>query len=84
MVISVEYRCAPAFVYPAAHEDAEDAVAFVTANAKKWLQADPDKLSVSGSPAGANLMFVAGEKAKVAVGFYATVSGMLDFGTHGM
>ncbi|KAM0724217.1 hypothetical protein Q7P37_000099 [Cladosporium fusiforme] len=61
VVVSVQYRHAPANVYPAAHEDAEDAV--------EWLL-----LTVSGFSAGANLMMVAGRRARAAVGFYAPVS----------
>lgn len=74
VVVSVQYRHAPANVYPAAHEDAEDAVEWLLANAKELWNADPGMLTVSGFSAGANLMIVAGWRAKAAVGFYAPVS----------
>lgn len=79
MVVSVEYRHAPANVYPAAHEDAEDAVDWLLANAKELWNSDPENLTVSGFSAGANLMMVAGRRARAAVGFYAPVSLSLVF-----
>lgn len=79
VVVSVEYRHAPANVYPAAHEDAEDAVDWLLANAKELWNSDPENLTVSGFSAGANLMMVAGRRARAAVGFYAPVSLSLVF-----
>lgn len=77
VVISAEYRCAPAHVYPAAHEDAEDVVDWVLANAELLWRADPKTLTVSGFSAGGNLMMVAGARARAGVGFYAAVSGRM-------
>lgn len=74
VVVSVQYRHAPAHVYPAAHEDAEDAVEWLLAYAKELWNADSGTLTVSGFSAGANLMMVAGRRARAAVGFYAPVS----------
>ena len=74
VVVSAQYRYAPQHIYPAAHEDAEDVVDWVLANAKGLWNADPSNLTVSGSSAGANLMFVAGSRAKAAVGVCALVN----------
>ena len=73
VVVSAEYRCAPAHMYPCAHEDAEDVMDWVLSNAKKLWNADPDSLTISGSSAGGNLMFTAGNRAKAAVGLCAVV-----------
>lgn len=74
VVVSVNYRVAPQHVYPAAHEDAEDAISWLLTNAKDMFSADPECLTVSGFSAGGNLMMVAGSRARAAVGFYAAVS----------
>ena len=73
VVVSAEYRLAPRYQCPAAHEDAEDAVEWLINNARELWNADPETLTVSGFSAGANLMFTAGARAKAAVGFYAPV-----------
>lgn len=73
VVISAEYRLAPRYGYPCAHEDAEDIVEWLIGHAKDLWNADPNTLTVSGFSAGANLMFTAGSRAKAAVGFYAPV-----------
>lgn len=73
VVVSVDYRVAPEHVYPAAHEDCEDAVAWLLANAKQHFHADPECLTVSGFSAGGNLMMVAGSRARAAVGVYGSV-----------
>jgi acetyl esterase/lipase len=74
VVVSAQYRYAPRWIYPCAHEDAEDVLAWVLENAQARWDADPVRLTVSGDSAGANLMFVAGPKARAAVGFCAPVS----------
>ncbi len=73
VVVSAQYRYTPANIYPCAHEDAEDVVSWVLEHAKSAWNADPDSLTVSGISAGANLMMVAGTRAKAAVGFCAAV-----------
>nr|OQO25736.1 hypothetical protein B0A51_10200 [Rachicladosporium sp. CCFEE 5018] len=73
VVISAQYRHAPANVYPAAHEDAEDVVDWVLANAEKRFGADAKDLTISGWSAGGNLMMVAGKRAKAAVGICAAI-----------
>lgn len=72
VVISAQYRSAPANLFPCAHEDAEDVIDWVLRNAVRW-EADAISLTVSGSSAGGNLMFTAGNRAKAAVGFCAVV-----------
>ena len=73
VVVSAEYRLAPRYGYPCAHEDAEDIVEWIIANSKQLWNSDPSTLTVSGFSAGCNLMFVAGARARAAVGFYAPV-----------
>lgn len=74
VVVSAQYRCVPAHIYPAAHEDVEDTIAWVRANCADLWNADPDALTVSGTSAGGNMMFAAGARARAAVGFCAVVS----------
>ena len=68
VVISAEYRHAPANIYPTAHEDAEDVIDWVLSNAKTKWHADPSLFTVSGGSVGANLMMLAGKRAKAAIG----------------
>lgn len=73
VVASVDYRVAPQHVFPAAHDDCEDAIAWLLANARDKYAADPGCLTVSGFSAGGNAMFTAGSRARAAVGFYSAV-----------
>lgn len=73
VVVSAEYRLAPQNGYPCAHEDAEDIVEWLLQHANEMWNAEPEILTVSGFSAGANLMFMAGARARAAVGFYAPV-----------
>jgi acetyl esterase/lipase len=77
VVVSAQYRYAPVNIYPCAHEDAEDVISWVLANARAKWDADPALLTVSGESAGADLMMVAGNRAKAAVGNCAVVRVML-------
>lgn len=54
IVVSVEYRRAPEFKYPAQHEDAAAAYRWVTAKAASW-GGDPKKIALAGESAGGNL-----------------------------
>eukprot|EP00457_Paulinella_chromatophora_P003837 gb/GEZN01003845.1/.p1 GENE.gb/GEZN01003845.1/~~gb/GEZN01003845.1/.p1 ORF type:complete len:577 (+),score=91.73 gb/GEZN01003845.1/:64-1731(+) len=54
MVFSVQYRLAPRHKFPTAHNDAEDAVRWLVANAAK-LGGDPERVVLIGESAGGNL-----------------------------
>ncbi len=54
IIISVEYRKAPEFKFPAAHEDAYAAYKWVVNNADS-LKGDPRKIAVAGESEGGNL-----------------------------
>jgi len=57
LVVSVEYRLAPEFPYPAAVNDCYAALEWVAENAHEW-NGDPEKLVVSGESAGGGLATV--------------------------
>lgn len=54
VVVSVEYRHAPEFKFPAQHEDAATAYQWVLQNARSW-GGDPQKIALAGESAGGNL-----------------------------
>jgi acetyl esterase len=54
IVVSVAYRQAPEFKFPAAHEDAFSAYQWVTENAAS-MNGDPNRVAVAGESAGGNL-----------------------------
>ena len=54
VVISVEYRHAPEYPFPAAHEDVYAAYKWVVANAAV-LNGDPKRVAVAGESAGGNM-----------------------------
>jgi acetyl esterase/lipase len=54
IVVSVEYRPAPEFKFPAQHEDAATAYRFVLDNAAAW-GGDRARIAVAGESAGGNL-----------------------------
>ena len=55
VVFSADYRLAPAHPFPAAHEDACAALAWVYEHAARY-GAEPDRLALAGDSAGANLV----------------------------
>lgn len=54
LVVSVEYRHAPEFKFPAQHDDASAAYRWVLQNAQSW-GGDTAKLALAGESAGGNL-----------------------------
>ena len=54
IVVSVEYRHAPEFKFPAQHEDAATAYKWVLAHAASW-GGDPSRVALAGESAGGNL-----------------------------
>ena len=54
IVISVDYRLAPEYSFPAAHEDAYKVISYVHEHAEK-LMIDNNKIIVAGDSAGGNL-----------------------------
>jgi acetyl esterase len=54
IVVSVEYRKGPEYLFPAAHKDAFAAYQWTLANAASW-KGDPKKVAVVGESAGGNL-----------------------------
>jgi acetyl esterase len=54
IVVSVDYRLAPEYKFPAALEDAYRAAAYVAEHAQEF-DADPGQIAVGGDSAGANL-----------------------------
>ena len=67
IVVSVEYRHAPEFKFPAQHDDAFAAYRWVLDNAASW-GGDPKKIALAGESAGGNLA--------VATAIYARDNGL--------
>ena len=67
VVVSVEYRHAPEFKFPAQHDDAAAAYRWVLANAAS-MGGDPTKIALAGESAGGNLA--------VATAIYARDNGL--------
>ena len=54
VIVSVEYRHAPEFKFPAAHEDVYTALQYVIKNAEK-MNGDPNRVAIAGESAGGNM-----------------------------
>ncbi|KAI0734427.1 lipase/ esterase [Fomitopsis betulina] len=63
VVVSVDYRLGPESPYPAAVEDAVEALQWVWQNGKEKLKVDTSKIAVGGSSSGGNLAAVLAHKA---------------------
>lgn len=83
VVVSVTYRFAPRYTFPAAHDDVADALAWLVRYAEEKFGADTEVVTVSGLSAGGHIVLGAtlGTKdsrgctlAKASVTFYSPVS----------
>jgi len=81
VVVSVEYRLAPAAQAPSQLEDCYTALSWIAAHAGE-LGIDPDRIAVGGASAGgglaAGLVLMAHDRAEPAVAFQLLVYPMLD------
>ena len=64
VVVVSTYRFAPANVFPAAHDDTDDVVAYLMENAEKLWGANPKLFTVSGMSAGGNLAMTISQEPK--------------------
>ncbi|KAK5724268.1 hypothetical protein LTR15_004312 [Elasticomyces elasticus] len=62
IVFSTDYRASPAYPFPAAVEDVEDAIIWLHANARTALNADSSRLTISGASAGGTLAYAAAQR----------------------
>ena len=62
-MVSVNYRLAPKYPFPACVDDVETAIAFIKSRAKEW-GIDPDRLVLMGDSAGGLIVSVVGGRAK--------------------
>ncbi len=57
-VVSVDYRLAPEYKFPAGPEDAYEAVQAILRHCEEWYQVEPGRVIVMGDSAGATLTIV--------------------------
>ncbi|KAI4100725.1 MAG: hypothetical protein LQ339_005403 [Xanthoria mediterranea] len=69
VVVSLTYRFAPRYPFPAAHDDVADALAWLVNHAEERFGADVDLVTVSGISAGGNIALGATLGAKDSTGF---------------
>jgi acetyl esterase len=80
LVVSVEYRLAPEFPFPAPHEDAWAVTRWLAEHAAEW-GGDPGRLAVCGDSAGGNLAAGVALRARdegLALGFQALIYPCID------
>lgn len=68
VVVSLTYRFAPRYPFPAAHDDVADALAWLVNHAEERFGADVDLVTVSGISVGGNLALGATLGAKDSTG----------------
>lgn len=59
VVVSIQYRGAARYTYPAAHDDVDDIMSWLLEHAEEMWDVDLNLVSVGGSSAGANLLLSA-------------------------
>ena len=78
VVVSTEYRYAPANPFPAAHDDIDAVLAYLRRHGSEKYGANPDLITVSGDSAGGNLALAAAASVpgviKASVTFYASIN----------
>jgi acetyl esterase/lipase len=81
VVVSVEYRLAPEYPFPAPMEDCYAALEWMAGNAPT-LGVDPDRIAITGPSAGggltAGLALLARDRGEVSVAFQAPIYPMID------
>ncbi|KLJ09117.1 hypothetical protein EMPG_15456 [Blastomyces silverae] len=55
VVVSISYSLAPRYPFPTAHQNVQDAAAYIVANAERLWGANPKLLTLSGCSVGSNL-----------------------------
>lgn len=78
VVVSLSYRFAPRYPFPAAHDDVADALAWLQDNAEREFNADVGVMTITGFSAGGNLALGATLGAKDAKGM-SIVKGAVTF-----
>ncbi|GAB7349351.1 hypothetical protein MBLNU459_g8483t1 [Dothideomycetes sp. NU459] len=68
VVVTVDYRLAPENPYPAAVDDAWDAVCWISKRGPELLSIDASRIAVGGSSAGGNLAAIVAQRSVVAGG----------------
>ncbi|KAK3380905.1 alpha/beta hydrolase fold-domain-containing protein [Podospora didyma] len=61
VVVSIHYRYAPKFSFPAAHDDVDATIRYLQAHAEEQFGADPTLMTMSGFSAGGNLALAAAQ-----------------------
>jgi acetyl esterase/lipase len=64
VVISLTYRIAPRYTFPAAHDDIDDLVSWILDHAEKEWGADPSLLTLGGASVGGSLALSAAQNIK--------------------